>query len=59
MLAEGGLEVCELDRAGIRHNNVLDAPYALDLAATLDGVIEEVLDAREQDGLDTVLQEVV
>jgi amino acid adenylation domain-containing protein len=58
-LAEGGLDVYELDRPGIRHDNVLDAPYALDLASTLDGVIEEVLDAREQERFDALLQEVI
>ncbi len=58
-LAEGGLDVYELDGVGIRHDNVLDPPYALDLASRLDGVIEEVLDDREQERFDALLQEVI
>jgi amino acid adenylation domain-containing protein len=42
-LAERGLIVHELDRAGIRHDNILREPYAQDLARTLGEVIDAVL----------------
>jgi thioesterase domain-containing protein/acyl carrier protein len=42
-LAEGGLEVHELGRAGIRHDNIMELPYADDLAEAVDEAIVEAL----------------
>jgi len=47
-LAEGGLEVHELARAGIRHDNVLNDPYAGDLADALVAVIEELVEGAAE-----------
>ena len=45
-LAQGSLEIHELGRTGIRHDNVLREAYAEDLARALEDVIETVLPAR-------------
>jgi thioesterase domain-containing protein/acyl carrier protein len=42
-LTEGSLDVHELDRAGIRHDNILKEPYGQDLARALEAVIDDVL----------------
>ncbi|HLX20722.1 MAG TPA: amino acid adenylation domain-containing protein [Gaiellaceae bacterium] len=42
-LAASGLEVHELGRPGIRHDNVLKEAYALDTAHALEAVIDAVL----------------
>ena len=57
-LAENGLDVYELDRPGVRHDNVLNHPYARDLAETLDAVVAEVLEENELEPLDEVLEQV-
>ena len=56
-LAQGGLEVHELDRAGIRHDNVLNVPYADDLAEALGDVIESLATGLDRTG--AVLQPAV
>jgi amino acid adenylation domain-containing protein len=57
-LAEAGLDVVELDRPGIRHDNVLNDPYGTDLARALEAVIEEVLDSDSRHAVPTLAQAV-
>jgi thioesterase domain-containing protein/acyl carrier protein len=57
-LAERGLVVHELDRPGIRHDNLMDDPYAHDLALEVDAAIEDALAADEAGAWDRVLEEV-
>jgi len=58
-LAEGGIDIYEIDRPGIRHDNLLKNPYARDLADVVDEVIDDVLRGDEPEHLDEVLEQVV
>jgi hypothetical protein len=58
-LAEGGIDIYEIDRPGIRHDNLLKNPYARDLADAVDQVIDDVLRGDEPEHVDEVLEQVV
>jgi amino acid adenylation domain-containing protein len=58
-LALGGIEIYEIDRPGIRHDNILKNPYARYLADVVDDAIDEVLRADEPERLDEVLEQAV